>query len=78
MTGDTRRSASEQRIGGRGERADVATVRAAGWRTHAAVSNWVRAASGLASASTATTTIFQLEATRLMPERIASDTTTAR
>jgi len=54
-------------------------LRAAGWRTHAVVSNWVlRRSSGLASGfDVYDDTLPQREATRPMPERTAADTTTA-
>jgi arylsulfatase A-like enzyme len=57
----------------------ASALRAAGWQTHAVVSNWVlRRSSGLAAGFDAYDDTFpQLEATRPMPERIAGDTTTA-
>jgi arylsulfatase len=57
----------------------AAAFRAAGWRTAAVVSNWVlRSASGLSSGfEYYDDTLPELEATRPMPERVASDTTAA-
>lgn len=57
----------------------ASSLREAGWRTHAVVSNWVlRRSSGLDAGFDGYDDSFpQLEATRPMPERIAADTTTA-
>ncbi len=69
---------NESRMG-----ADFATLaaafREAGWHTAAVVSNWVlRRASGLSSGfDHYDDTLPELEATRPMPERLASDTTAA-